>query len=213
MTANRGYSDRINHALALAAKHHDQQVRKGTQLPYLTRPASVGIILTRYGQDEDTVIAGIMHDVIEESVRQGTSLELLRERIGEKLGDVVLETALSVTERRLDDDGIEMSPDERRDDVLARLAHASVRGRWVCVADTIHSAGSLAADLKRTQFPETVWSRVSTGRDGTLQWFQSVVRRLEEVGFREPASEELRALTQDLELAASQSGAEPRKRR
>ena len=31
-----GYSDRINHALAFAAKHHDQQVRKGTRLPYLT---------------------------------------------------------------------------------------------------------------------------------------------------------------------------------
>ena len=33
-----GYSDRINHALAFAAKHHDQQVRKGTRLPYLTQP-------------------------------------------------------------------------------------------------------------------------------------------------------------------------------
>ena len=34
-----GYSDRINHALAFAAKHHDRQVRKGTRLPYLTHPA------------------------------------------------------------------------------------------------------------------------------------------------------------------------------
>ena len=63
-----GYSDRINHALAFAAKHHDQQVRKGTRLPYLTHPANVAIILTRYGCDETTVVAGILHDVIEDCV-------------------------------------------------------------------------------------------------------------------------------------------------
>src|SRR3569833_1393465 len=67
----RGYSDRINHAFAFAAKHHDRQVRKGTRLPYLTHPANVAVILTRYGQDEDTVVAGILHDVIEDCVRDG----------------------------------------------------------------------------------------------------------------------------------------------
>ena len=54
-----GYSDRINHALAFAAKHHDQEVRKGTRLlPYFTTPANVAIVLTRYGQDDETVVAG-----------------------------------------------------------------------------------------------------------------------------------------------------------
>ena len=47
-----GYSDRINHALAFAAKHHDQEVRKGTRLPYFTAPANAAIILTRYGQED-----------------------------------------------------------------------------------------------------------------------------------------------------------------
>ena len=63
MTVN-GYSDVINHALAFAAKHHDRQVRKGTRLPYLTHPANVALILTRDGRDTDTVVAGILHDVI-----------------------------------------------------------------------------------------------------------------------------------------------------
>ena len=65
-----GYSDRINHAFAFAAKHHDRQVRKGTRLPYLTHPANVAVILTRYGRDEHTVVAGILHDVIEDCVRE-----------------------------------------------------------------------------------------------------------------------------------------------
>ena len=46
-----GYSDRINHALAFAAKHHDRQVHKGTRAPYGTHAANVAVILTRYDCD------------------------------------------------------------------------------------------------------------------------------------------------------------------
>ena len=31
-----GYSDRLNHAFAYAAKHHDRQVRKGARAPFRT---------------------------------------------------------------------------------------------------------------------------------------------------------------------------------
>ena len=104
-----GYSDRINHALAFAAKHHDQQVRKGTRPPYLTRPANVAIILTRYGRDDYTIVAGILHDVIEDCVLEAYSHSMLEQRIGEKFGREVLDIALAVTPRRVDDDGIELS--------------------------------------------------------------------------------------------------------
>lgn len=122
-----GYSDVINHALAFAAKHHDRQVRKGTKLPYLTHPANVALILTRYGQDDDTVVAGILHDVIEDSVREGYTRDMLEQRIGDKFGPRVLETVLAVTYRRHDDDGVELSGDDRKDDYLERLSRASSR--------------------------------------------------------------------------------------
>src|SRR6185437_4027068 len=113
-----GYSDRINHALAFAAKHHDQQVRKGTRLPYLTHPANVAVILTRYDRDEDTVVAGILHDVVEDCVRDGYSEATLQQRIAEKYGASVLETVLQVTHRKLDDDGVELSSQDRKADYL-----------------------------------------------------------------------------------------------
>src|SRR5262252_652186 len=120
-----GYSDRINHALAFAAKHHDQQVRKGTRLPYLTHPANVAIILTRYQRDDSTIVGGILHDVIEDCVREAYSHEMLEQRIGDKFGVDVLSTVLAVTHRRVDDDGVELSSDERRDDYLQRLEQAN----------------------------------------------------------------------------------------
>ena len=120
-----GYSDRINHALAFAAKHHDRQVRKSTSLPYVTHPANVALILTRYGRDDETVIAGILHDVIEDCVRDGWTREMLEDRISEKFGAAVLEAVLQVTHRKYDEEGNEFDADERKADYLHRLATAS----------------------------------------------------------------------------------------
>src|SRR3954466_13127664 len=98
-----GYSGRINHALAFAAKQYDRQVRKGTRLPYLTHPANVALILTAYDQDETTVVSGILHDVIEDCVRDGYTRDMLAQRVGDKFGPEVLETVLAVTHRQTDE--------------------------------------------------------------------------------------------------------------
>jgi (p)ppGpp synthase/HD superfamily hydrolase len=198
-----GYSDRINHALAFAAKHHDQQVRKGTRLPYLTHPANVAIILTRYGRDESTVVAGILHDVIEDCVSHAYTAETLQQRIGEKFGRDVLETVLAVTFRRVDDDGVELSVDDRRDDYLERLAAASEPGRWVSAADNLHTASTIVSDLRRTIDPGTIWRRFSIGKHGTLQWYRRVYDRLAEIGFAGEIMVELEAAVRSLEALGS----------
>ncbi len=198
-----GYSDIINHALAFAAKHHDRQVRKGTRLPYLTHPANVAIILTRYGRDTDTVVAGILHDVIEDCVRDGYTRQMLEQRIGDKFGAKVLETVLAVTYRRHDDDGIELSGDERRADYLERLAGANEEARWVCAADKLHNASSIISDVRRTVDPDSVWRRFNLGKAGTAQWYRDVYEKLREVGFDAPIMSELDAVTAELARLAA----------
>ena len=194
-----GYSDRINHALAFAAKHHDRQVRKGTRLPYLTHPANVAIILTRYDRDDQTVVAGILHDVIEDCVREAYTKEALQQRIGDKFGVGVLETVLAVTHRRVDDDGIELSSDEKRDDYLERLVTANEAARWVCAADKLHNASTILADLRRTIDPGTIWGRFSGGREGTLRWYRRVYERLASLGFTGEIMPELEKVVVALE--------------
>ena len=197
-----GYSDVINHALAFAAKHHDRQVRKGTKLPYLTHPANVAVILTRYGCDIETVVAGILHDVIEDCVRDGYTREMLEQRIGDKFGEKVLETVLAVTYRRHDDDGVELSTEDRKADYLERLSEATEEARWVCAADKIHNASSTLADLRRTIDPETVWNRFSAGKAATARWYRQVYERLSEVGFNAPIMAELDDVSTELQKLA-----------
>ncbi len=186
-----GYSDRVNHALAFAAKHHDQQVRKGTRLPYLTHPANVAIILTRYGCDETTVVAGILHDVVEDCVTKDYTREMLEERIASKFGADVLDTVLAVTHRNHDDEGNEFTSEEKKEDYLERLAGASERAFWVCAADKLHNANSILTDLKRTKWPENVWARFKVGKEGTIRFYRAVYDRLKRLGFDAPIMAEL----------------------
>lgn len=205
-----GYSDRINHALAFSAKHHDRQVQKGTRLPYVTHPANVAIILARYDQPDETVIAGILHDVVEDCIRENWTQEMLEERIGEKFGASVLETVLMVAHRKTDEDGNELDKEEQSADYLARLAQASDAARWVCAADKIHNASSILADLRRTVDPESVWSRFSAGKEGTIRWYRAVHNRLKALQFTAPILAELGNVTEALEqysdIGAGQSG-------
>ena len=194
-----GYSDAINHAFAFAAKHHDRQVRKGTKLPYLTQPANVAVILTRYGRDEDTIVAGILHDVVQDCVRDGFTREMLEQRIGEKFGNGVLAIVMQVTQRRTDDDGVELSTEEKKADNLERLTGAAESALWVCAADKVHNANSILSDLRRTVDPDSVWSRLSGGRTGTIQWYRDVLDRLAQAGFKAPIVEELRAAVSAIE--------------
>jgi len=197
-----GYSDRINHALAFAAKHHDQQVRKGTRLPYLTRPANVAVILARYGQDDDTIVAGILQDVVEDCVRDAYSLPMLEQRIGDKFGRDVLDTAVAVTPRRFDDDGIDLSHDDRRDDFLERLPGITERARWVCAATELHNANTILTDLRRTIDPNSVWSRFTGGKTETIRWHRRMVDRLTGLGFAGAIMEELQTVVTELEELA-----------
>lgn len=207
-----GYSDRINHALAFAAKHHAQQVWKGSsRVPYFTGPANVAIVLTRYGQDDDTIVAAVLHDVVADCVRDGQTAEMLERRIGEKFGTSALAALLAISERKMDDDGVEMSMDERKADTLERLATADERARWIVAAYALHGGSSLLADLRRTAYPETVWGRYPSGRDEVASSYRRTLDRLTAVGFSAPIMDELAAVVAALEqLAAEDSAPAPR---
>jgi (p)ppGpp synthase/HD superfamily hydrolase len=194
-----GYSDRINHALAFAAKHYDQQVRRGTKAPYSTHSANLAVILTRYACDDDTVVAGILLDVVSDYARKADAEDVLEQRIGEKFGDGALKIALMVTERRLDDEGAEMDANERHEDRLARLLKASPEARVLAAADALHDSGTLLADLRRTMDVNSVWARVPGGRTRALEADRRVEERLAAGGPAHPIIEELRETLTALE--------------
>ncbi len=56
---------KIREAIDFADKAHKGQFRKSGE-PFITHPINVGLILVSLKMDEDTVIAGLLHDVVED---------------------------------------------------------------------------------------------------------------------------------------------------
>ncbi len=66
----------LEHAVDVATKAHVGQKRKSGE-PYITHPMSVGATLIDWGMDIDTVIAGILHDTVEDTELTLEKLETL----------------------------------------------------------------------------------------------------------------------------------------
>lgn len=75
----------LGRAYDVAKKMHDGQLRKSGE-PYLIHPIAVVKILAELGMDEDTLIAGLLHDVVEDT--EYTKEELTKE-FGEDIAQLV----------------------------------------------------------------------------------------------------------------------------
>lgn len=64
--------NQILKAIRFATQVHLGQTRKGKDVPYITHPLGVGLLLSRVTADENTIIAGILHDTIEDCKPYGS---------------------------------------------------------------------------------------------------------------------------------------------
>ena len=192
-----GYSDRINHAFAFAAKYHGAVAPPGAGMDYVAHPANVAIILARYGCEQPTIVAGILHHVLEETTAEHRAV--LEQKISDKFGPVVLAIARDAVEPKLDRRGAERSWQSCKQEYLTLLAMAEPRALDIIVADEMHACGSTITALRRLglEYLRTV-SRA--GSDQTIWWYRSMLEILDsrsEWPRREMLSE-LRVLSTDL---------------
>ena len=64
----------IEKAYDTAEKMHEGQLRKSGE-PYIIHPMAAAEILAELGMDEDTIVAGLLHDVVEDTEYTKDDLE------------------------------------------------------------------------------------------------------------------------------------------
>jgi (p)ppGpp synthase/HD superfamily hydrolase len=83
------YTSNIKKAVRFSTKTHEvyqKQKRKGKDIAYITHPLTVGLILACAPASEEVIIAGILHDTIEDSIdEKKVTREMLVERFGEEV--------------------------------------------------------------------------------------------------------------------------------
>jgi (p)ppGpp synthase/HD superfamily hydrolase len=160
---NQSWSPRLERALRWAAQGHDGQLRKGSPVPYIEHPMAVAMILDRAGFDEDVVIAGLLHDLVEDT---DDTLDEVRRRFG----DDVAATVSDCSEVKADASGVKRPWADRKRDHLDALKDSPISTRAVILADKLHNLACIALDLDEGR---PVWSTFKAGRDDVLAYYRA----------------------------------------
>ena len=185
------YSAEYEAALILATKEHRHQNRKGTDIPYITHPVHVSVILARHEFPEPVIIAALLHDVVED---QDYSLH----RIEETFGSTVVEMVAALSEQKRDRRGGVRPWKIRKREALERLDRASTGAVAVKAADVLHNTQALVADLRREG--PGIWERFNSDPESSLRYYRDAADVARERLGDHPLVAELDDSLDDLEL-------------
>jgi (p)ppGpp synthase/HD superfamily hydrolase len=184
-----GFSSRYDAALTLAARAHRDQLRKGSDIPYIAHAVHVSVILIRHGFGEDLAIAGLLHDVVEDT-------DVPIEAIAAEFGDEVARLVEMVTETKAAG-GVELPWEQRKAEKLIRLRESGPDVAALKAADAIHNARSIAADVRRDG--PAVWGRFKRGPEPTLGYYRAILEGVRAKLGGHPIAAELAEAVRDLE--------------
>jgi (p)ppGpp synthase/HD superfamily hydrolase len=158
-------SPKFDQALHYAVLIHAGQLRKGTEIPYLSHLLGVASIALEYGANEDEAIGALLHDAGEDAGGRGR-IEDIRQRFGDPVADIV---------DGCTDADVVPKPEwrKRKEEYIAHIPTASASVRLVSASDKLHNARAILRDYR--VHGEDLWNRFNGGKEGTLWYYRSLV--------------------------------------
>ena len=154
----------IHEAIIFAARKHAGQVRKGTDIPYITHPMEVMQILTAENSCSDNVIiAGILHDTLEDTKTSPSEIYGL-------FGEDVLKLVIAESEDK------SKTWKERKQATIDRLVNATIGVQMVCVADKLANLRSMASD--KADIGDKLWERFNAPKDDIEWYYRAVLSKM-----------------------------------
>ncbi|MBV8049808.1 MAG: HD domain-containing protein [Acidobacteriaceae bacterium] len=185
-------TDRFDSAFLLTSSLHREQLRKGTDIPYLAHLMAVAAIVLEAGGDEDLAIAALLHDAVEDQGGQPT-LETIRQKFGDRVAGVVSECS---------DTDIEPKPPwrARKEAYIEHLATGSADAVLVSLADKLHNARTILADFRAVG--DQVWKRFRASKAEVL-WYYRELGKVFQERTASPLTAELTRVIGELDAAAA----------
>ncbi len=164
-------TDRFADALGFAEQLHRTQTRKGNDIPYIAHLMAVTATVLEWDGDEDTAIAALLHDAVEDQGGMETEATI-RSRYGDRVADIVLACTDSIST----DPAAKAPWEERKRAHIAKLASARPDVALVTAADKLHNATAMIRDIRR--YGPATLDRFNAGPARLVWYFQTIADAL-----------------------------------
>lgn len=174
-----GYDfERISRAIEFAGKAHRDETRKGTTVPYIVHPLDVLSILLKNGASEDLAIAGVLHDVLEDT---STTRKELRKKFGDAVGllvegaseDEKLTKGVSNEEKK-------KTWKLRKTQKIESVRKAGYDLRLLICADKLANIRDLSEDIRISG--EGIWSKFNALKEDEAWYYREIAAALTSLG-------------------------------
>lgn len=155
MDISKKFQKKYDDAFEFATQKHSGQFRKDTKIPYIVHLYEVTQTLKEENADESTIIAGILHDTVEDT---NTKIEEIEEKFGSDVASLV----------SADSEDKSLPYLERKKLHMQQLKNADERAKLVNLADKLSNLRSMYLD---SIYFENMWKKFNGSKDEIKQYY------------------------------------------
>lgn len=157
----------INEAIRFATERHAGQKRKGTDMPYIVHPMEVMSILSSMNADEETIIAGVLHDTVEDTE---TTIDEIERLFGSRVSNLV----------EFHSEDKSKTWQERKKIAIDRATNANIEEKKLILADKLSNLRAICRDY--VLYGDELWERFNAGPEKQAWYYGAMTDALKALG-------------------------------
>lgn len=178
----------IYEAIQTALKMHDRQIRKLDGDIYAAHPLEVGLMLASLGASDDVVIAGILHDTVEDTPLTLRDIEL---KFGPKVAYLV---------KGCSEDDKSMDWKKRKTDMIQYVKRsASVEEQLIILVDKVSNIKSMYRYIISHKKYD-IWDKFNAGYHDQKWYYEEMYKGLDKCGVMPAYNEVYKELKKYIDL-------------
>lgn len=155
-------TEKTSQAISFAIKAHEGKYRKVSGRPYILHPFDTAALLSSISEDEDLIVAGVLHDTVEDSPMINGMLlytnKLLAKKFGERVAGLVEAVTAGKSEREISTEDSEKKYwawRNRKQRAMNKVVDHSKEAVLLKTADSLSNVCDFRSDLREADFKTT----------------------------------------------------------
>ena len=174
---------RLYNAIHTAITTHENQLRKLDNDLYVAHPLEVGLTLAKNNFSDDVIIAGLLHDTIEDT-------DMTLDKIESEFGPIVALYVNYCTESNKKD-----TWKNRKLDYLAKLSEAPIDVLFIVCVDKLTNIKSVFRNAQ--EMGDHIWDKFNAGYEDQKWYYNAILSLLSPISDN-PLYSEINALVQSV---------------